>query len=719
LPLGSAAGIRSFFEPKSVAVAGVSKDPNKLGSIIFANLMASAEEGSLHASVYALNPAHDHIGPHRCYPTIRSLPSVPELLVVAVPVALTPELVEDAARAGVKAAVLVPSGYAEAGRGELEKGIGAVARRHGMRILGPNTIGLLDTRSGVNSLFLRPTKRLPDGSEVAALLKPLKGDVAIVAQSGHLGEIIAEELAAQGVGIRALVGTGNQLDVSVEDVIRYFADDQHTRVVAVYLEGVRDGRRFMRAAAYAAKKKPLVVLKVGKTTAGARAALTHTASLVGDYQVCQAAFRQAGVLEAGSLTELLDYCVSFSILPRTAGRRLVIVTNAGGVGAMAADEAGKSGLDAKPLSVAEVHKMRSAFRDSGFVSNASFNNPIDLTASATTSEFVKATELALGLPDYDLILIFPSHQSPAIDHDVARRLEGVVSSARKPVCMCVMGSSELAVRNHKYFMANRIPSFPTPERAVRALSAVPAYESLRTEARPPADLPPKPLIALGRIRGPLPQPAVARLLRAYGIGEPKSAVVRSPRDLRKGEEVGFPVACKLLSRRLLHKTDAGGVILGVDGRPELSAAFFRFKKLAERKGLSFEGMLVQEMVNDGVEIILGGTRDTTFGPTILFGVGGSHAELFRDYSLGIAPLTMEQAMTLMNRSRLSPALDGYRGGPPVNRRELARIVSSFSKIMVENPSIEQIEVNPLIATKESILALDARAILAPRNSHPR
>ncbi|HME19561.1 MAG TPA: acetate--CoA ligase family protein [Nitrososphaerales archaeon] len=718
MPSGSTAGIRSFFEPKSVAVAGVSEDPNKLGSIIFANLVANAEEGSLRATVYALNPAHSRIGLHACYPTIRSLPSVPELLIIAVPVALTPKLVEDAARAGVKAVVMVPSGFAEAGREELEKGIGAVARRHGMRILGPNTIGLLDTRSGVNSLFLRSTKKLPDGSEVVALLKPLKGDVAVITQSGHLGEVVAEELAAEGVGIRALVGAGNQLDVSVEEIIRYFADDPHTRVVAVYLEGVRDGRRFMRAAAYATKKKPLVVLKVGKTAAGARAALTHTASLVGDYQVYQAAFRQAGVVEAGSITELLDCCVSLSMLPRTAGRRLVIVTNAGGVGAIAADEAGKSGLDAKPLSDAEVQMMHSAFRDAGFASNASFNNPIDLTASATTGEFVRAAELALGLPDYDLALIFPSHQTPAIDADIAIRLEGVVSGARKPVCMSVMGSSELAVKIHNHFMANGIPSFPTPERAVRALSAVPTCEALRTDARAPADLVPRPFRALSRLRGPIPQRVVARLLTAYGIHEPRSVVVRSPEDFRRGEEVGFPVACKLLSRQLLHKADAGGVILGVAARSELSSAFLRFKTLAKRRGLSFDGMLVQEMVG-GVEMILGGTRDATFGPTVLFGVGGSYTELFRDFSLGIAPLTRKEAAALVDRCRLSRALDGYRGGPLVDRKELARIVSSFSRIMGENPAIDQIEVNPLVATRKDILALDARVITAPRKPRRR
>ena len=220
--------MKSFFQPRSVAVAGVSTDPNKMGSIIFSNLLSNQKKGLLKAGVYALNPAHDRIGDEPCYPSIAALPEVPELLIVAVPESLTPGLMRTAARAGVKAAVVVTSGYAEAGKGDVEKAIGEDAAKHGMRILGPNTIGLQDTRSGVDSLFLRPTKELPDGSEVVSLLSPLEGEVAIITQSGHLGETISAELASNGVGIRALVGTGNQLDVSVADVIQYFADDPHT-----------------------------------------------------------------------------------------------------------------------------------------------------------------------------------------------------------------------------------------------------------------------------------------------------------------------------------------------------------------------------------------------------------------------------------------------------------------------------------------------------------
>ncbi len=706
------AGVRSFFDPRSVAVAGVSNDPLKLGSIIFANLCENADRGLLKASVYALNPAHSRVAGRPCYPTIGALPEVPEMLVIAVPVSLTLDIARQAADAGVKALVMVTSGFAEAGREELEREIGALAASSGMRVLGPNTIGLLDTRSGVDTLFLRPTKTLPDGREIPSLLKPLTGDVAIITQSGHLGEIVSEALAADGVGIRALVGTGNQLDVSVEDVLDYFADDEATKVIALYLEGVSDGRGFMRAAARAVKKKPVVVFKVGKTGVGARAALTHTASLVGDYQVYQAAFRKCGLVEATGLQEIVDYSVSFSMLPAAPGRRLVVITNAGGVGAIAADEAEKSGLAVPQMSRAAERRLRSEFNGAGFVSNAALGNPIDLTASVTTEEFVRVAEFALGLPEFDSALLLPTHQAPSISHDISARLAEVISRAHKPTCVCVMGQSELAAHVHGDFLRRRIPSFPTPERAVRALSAAAAYRASRTPTGTLA--PPRRsdhVRSLGRFSGLLPHPQAEGLLRSYGIEMPKSSLVLSIRDLGRAEEVGFPVACKLLSKGLIHKTEAGGVVLGVRSRVDLASAFSRFQKLASELGVPFDGMLVQKMVPKGIEMILGGTRDPAFGPTVLFGAGGTYAELLRDHSVAVAPVTRSEAGEMVGNTKMAPVLKGYRGGPSANLGKLFDVISRFSRIMVENPSVEQMEVNPLTATEKGVFAIDARVIM--------
>ena len=701
--------IRSFFEPESVAVAGVSTDPNKLGSIIFANMMENHEKGTLSAKVYAVNPAHDRIGDNPCYSSIASLPETPELLVVAVPESLTLGLIRQAAKAGVKAAVIVTSGYAESGREDVEKEIGRIASKRGMRILGPNTIGLIDTWSGVDSLFLRPTKTLPDGRKISSLRKPLKGGVVVITQSGHLGEVIAEELAANGVGIRALVGTGNQLDVSVEDVIQYFADDPYTKVMAVYLEGVRDGRRFVEVAAGATRKKPLVVLKVGKTQVGARAALTHTASLVGDYAVYQAAFRKCGVIEASSTQELVDYSVSLSMLPHRSGRRTVIVTNAGGVGAISADEAEEAGLQVAPLGKDDQRRLRSVFRGEGFAASAALGNPIDLTASASTDAFVAAAKHVLSLPQYDLGLLLPTHQTPAIGTEIANKLSPAIVGAKKPVAVCVIGNSDLASRIHREFMSNGIPSFPTPERAARALAAGASFEDYARKAvRLPTGRRGRPRMVR---RSSLSRLEVDQLLRSYGIVGPKSVTIRTGADLHNLRRFPFPVACKLLSDQPLHKKDIGGVVLGIRTTAEAESVFTRFSRLASRKGISFGGMLVQQMVGDGVELILGSTRDQTFGPVVALGTGGTYTELVRDYALAVAPVSSEEVKEMLSLTRLARILGGYRGGPEVNQGKLCKLVSSFSRIMVDNPSIQQLEVNPLIATATNILAVDARMIL--------
>jgi len=705
-------GMSSFFEPRSIAVAGVSTDPNKLGSIIFANMIENQKKGVLKAPVYALNPARARIGDQPCYPSIAALPEAPELLIVAVPESQTLALIRAAAQAGVKAAVMITGGYAEIGKGDVEKEIGHAAAKHGMRILGPNTIGLVDTWSGVDSLFLRPTKTMPDGSQVISMLKPLKGEVAIITQSGHLGEVVAEELAASGVGVRAIVGTGNQLDVSVEDVIEYFAEDDHTRVISVYLEGVRDGRRFMEAAASAVKRKPLVVFKVGKTGAGARAALTHTASLVGNYDVYHAALRQTGAIEAQSLQELVDFSVSLLMLPPTKGRRMAIVTNAGGVGAIAADEAAKMGLQVEPLGNEARRKILSTFSGEAFVSNASLGNPVDLTASVSSDQFVKVVELVAAQPRYDLLLALPTHHAPGMQYDIGEKLGDVIKKSGKAVACCVIGNSEFAGRIHMGLMSSGIPSFPTPERTVHALAVAPEYAAMKKAVWENGVLP-KRRRRFGRRTGPLAPREVSSILRSYAIEQPKSVIVEKAKDLQELGGLGFPVACKLLSPHVLHKTELGGVALDVGDVEEAKRAFVRFQNLATREHAKFEGMLVQEMVEGGVELLLGGTRDPTFGPVVVLGLGGIYTELLREYRLAVSPVTAKEARRMLIGETLVKVLGGYRGGPKVNINRVCEVVSAFSSILVDNPSIEQMEVNPLVATRSRILAVDARIMLGP------
>lgn len=708
---GGVHGMKSFFEPGCIAVAGVSTDPNKLGSIVFANLLANRNKGILKARIYALNPAHERIGDQRAYPSLASLPETPELLIIAVPESQTLGLIESATNQGVNAAIIITSGYAEAGKKDVEARVAGLAARSGMRILGPNTIGVVDTVSGVDSLFLSPTKTLPDGSQIQSLLRPLPGGIVIITQSGHLGQTVAEELASRGIGIRALVGTGNQADVSVEDVLEYFTEDLKTTAIALYIEGVKDGRRFLEVARRASRKRPLVAFKAGKTAGGARAALTHTASLVGDYDAYRAAFRQAGIAEAADLEELVDCTLALSVLPRPAGGRLAIVTNAGGVGAIAADEAQRLGLKTDPLGKAATDRLREAFKGSGFIANASLVNPIDLTASSGTDEFVEVVKKVADLDEYDMMLIIPTHQTPAMAADVARRLVAALGGAEKPVCVCVIGRSDLAAKIRREFAEGAIPVFPTPERAVRAMAAALDYSRWRPVS--------PPSLRIGRghatwAQGPMRWQEMVKLLKAYEIVGPRSVVVRSTGDLRTLGGVGFPAACKLLSRDLSHKTEVGGVALGVKNVEDARSWFSRFRSEARDQGLGFDGMLVQEMVQGDVEVILGGTRDPAFGPVVVVGLGGTYAELLREYSLAVAPVTPSQAGEMINRTGLGQILDGYRGRPKINSAPLRGAISRFSKILGENPSVEQIEVNPLIVTKDRVMAIDPRASVRNR-----
>lgn len=693
-------GLESFFEPKSIAVAGASTDPEKLGSIIFANLLANRRSGALRAKVFALNPAHAAIGSEPCYPSLEALPEIPELLIVAVPAHMTLGMVKSAGAAGVKAVILIAGGYAEVGNAREEREILGVARKHKMRVLGPNTIGLVDTRSGVDSLFIRSTKKFPDGGELVSHVKPIPGRVVVVTQSGFLGQAVASELAVRGVGVRAIVGVGNQLDVSVEEVLEHFAYDGHVKVIAVYLEGLRDGRRFMRAAGLG---KPVVVFKIGKTERGARAALTHTASMVGDYDVYRAAFAQSGVTEAQTLQELTDFALALEMLPRRPGGRVAILTNAGGVGVVAADEAVRLGLRVERLARSSERRLRVEFAGSRFMANSSLANPIDLTASVSSDDFARLTGLVLGLSEYDAALVLPTHQAPGMLFDVGERFADAVVKSGKPVSFCVIGEDEMAKRIRRELAGRGVPSFPTPERAVRALAAAAYYAGHRKpRSRPSAvDVTVQPA---NRLR-PVVGAQVRRLLRRYGIQEPRSVVLGPevrPIGLR------FPVVCKLVAKGVVHKTEIGGVVVNVGDQTGVEKAHRRFVNLASRRGVEFEGVLVQEMMR-GAELLLGTTRDPTFGPIVTLGLGGTQAELMKELRLAIAPISADEARSLLIGTRMARVLGGYRGGPEVDIAKLCGVVSRFSRILVENPSLAEAEVNPLIASEDGLFAVDSRA----------
>ena len=709
-------GVESFFAPRSIAIAGVSVNPSKVASVIFSNLIRNARSGLLKASVYAINPRYRKIGDEPCYRDVDSLPEVPELFVVAVPLGLTVDLVRQACNRGSKAIIIITGGFGEAGHEDLEAEIRSITSAKGVRVLGPNTIGLLDTTSGVDTLFLPTTKKLPSGREVVSLNPPSKGGVVIVTQSGHLGEIIAEELGANQIGVRALVGVGNQLDVSIGDVVEHFADDPQTKVVALYLEGLKDGRRFLREVSRAAKSKPVVVFKLGKSQAGARAALTHTASMVGDYQVYCSAFRKAGLLEAETLEDLVDYCTALSLAPAASGNRILIITNAGGSGAIAADRSDRTGLRVEPLSDRTVSGIRSAFADSSFIRIVSLNNPLDLTATATTEEFVAISEYLVTSPDYDLMVVVPTHQPPSIEYDIVEGIVKVAKKTKKPVVVCIMGTSELAHMLHSEFLSNGVASFPSPERAIGALWALVQSQKLRAGISPPEELRSDDRISwLKERNGFLLQLDASRLLAEYGIDSGRWIVASSKEDLAKAvRTIGFPLVCKLLSKDLIHKTEKNAVRLNVKSRAELASTFEELRALAAQSKLHFDGVLVQEMLEKGVEMILGSLRDPTFGPTVILGMGGVYTEVLKDFAMGVAPVDESEAADMIASLRMRTLLRGFRNLRKTDEAALAAVVAKFSRMLVENPSLKEAEINPLIAVGGRMVAVDSRIIVRQR-----
>lgn len=702
--------IEAFFNPKGIAIVGVSSDPSKPSSAIFKRLLENKEAGLLRAPLYPVNPKYKEIDGHKVYPSVSAIEGDVDLVVISIPAELTPGVVEDCGRKGVRAAVVISGGFAEAGRRDLEEKLVSTARKYGMRVMGPNTIGLLDPYSGVDTLFLPRRKRLSTGEELESLPEPRPGNLAIITQSGALGEIIMDTLNESGVGIRALIGVGNQADLGVEEFIEYFAEDERTRAILLYLEGVRDGRRFMKSAHKASKKKPIIALKAGKSSAGAKAAFTHTASMVGDIEVYRGMFKQVGIVEARDIEELVDFGKAFSYLDPPKGKRLLVLSNAGGAAVLASDIAPQYGLQLPAVGDEEARRLEELKGRGAILPMVVISNPLDLTGSATNEAMIEAYRALAFSDKFDMHIVIPTHQPPTIDERVIQGIADVAKEAGKPVVGCEMGESEWSKLFRRLMDGAGIPSYPTPERAVRALYGLTLYR--RKEA---IDL---ELAEEDRLtwlpRGEMDMETASRVLEEYGIRVPESGFAGTPEDAsRIAEMIGFPVVLKAKVAGISHKTDIGGVVVGLENGRDVERAFKEVSRRVSAAGFSFQGAYVQRLVS-GVEIILGSVRDEQFGPIITVGVGGVYAELLRDISVRVAPVSKEEALEMLNEIKLKKLLEGFRGMEGVDKGELAELIARFSRILPENPSIEQMEINPLMGRGRELYAVDVRGLIKLR-----
>ncbi|MEQ8762830.1 MAG: acetate--CoA ligase family protein [Planctomycetota bacterium] len=699
-----------IFRPRSVAVVGASRKHDSLGRVVLKNLLA----GDFTGTIFPVNPNATSIHGLKCYPRVADIPDPVDLAIVVVPADSVPGVAEDCASASVGGLVVISAGFAEIGGAgtDREKALVKQARSAGMRLVGPNCMGVLNTEPGVRM----------NGS--FAPVWPERGPIALISQSGAMGVAILNQAASLQVGLSKFISIGNKPDVNANDVLEYLRDDPETSVILLYLESFGDPRAFVRIAREITPHKPIVLVKAGRTAAGAAAASSHTGALVGSDSAVDALLGQCGVLRVESIEALFDVGSSLAFQPLPKGRRVVVVTNAGGPGILATDALERSGLEV-PALADEVKDRLREFSPA----EASLKNPIDLTGGARPEQFQQALEVLLAREDVDAaltIFVEPVIREPGA---VAEAIGAVEARRIKPVLSCFVAREVVldSLRNHEDGLR---PVFVYPESAVRGLAALAHYREIRETPRGEVrrfDVDrEKAAEILGRLSadggGFLSEPEAYAVLEAYGIPVARYGMVRSADDAVKvAEEIGGSVVMKLIARSVAHKSDIGGVMVDVQGEQEIRDGFHilvRNAKTHGGEGLELEGILVQEMVRGGREMILGMKQDPVFGPVLLFGLGGIYVEVLEDVALRLAPITDREAHEMVRSIRAFPLLEGVRGEPPASIEAIEEVLQRLSQLVDDFECLEAIDINPFLALEQARrgLAVDARIVVAASKS---
>ncbi|HEV8308835.1 MAG TPA: acetate--CoA ligase family protein [Methylomirabilota bacterium] len=676
------ADLTPVFAPRRVAVLGVSRNPEKLGHRLLRNLLEAGFDGEL----FPVNPSAEAILGVPSVPGVRDLPEGIDLALVSVPAPAVVGVVRELGARGCRAAVVLASGFGETGEAgqAVQAEVAAIARATGMRVVGPNCMGVVNVPGRLNGSYFWDVPRAPGG-------------ISFVSQSGAYGGLFFREARARRLGVARFLSIGNQADVGFPECLDWLAGDAGTRVAALFVEGVRDGRAFVEAARRLARAKAVVAFKVGRGDAGRRAAGSHTGSLVGAYATYRAALTSAGVVVADDTDAFFD---AIAVLDAHGARpprdgSLAILTVSGGPSVAAADAAEAAGLTVPALSPALRRRLRPhlpAFGADG--------NPVDMTPQMDRDQFAPAVRLVLeadevaGALAIDVGLDQPAYGDAVVSAQAA---------TGKPVVACTADTPELDTR----LRAAGIPIFPTPERAVRAYRALVGYGAGRHRPvparRPPRSLPAPAAARLREEEGPLDYETSRAILESYGVPFPQDAVATSAgHALSIAGKIGYPVVVKTARPGILHKTEAGGVIRDVRDDQALEAAC---RSLDERLGGG--PYLIQEQVAPGIELLAGGRRDPQLGPTVVFGLGGVLAELFREVALRLGPLAPEDAREMLREGRAAALLRGFRGAPPCEEAPLAAVLIGIGDLLVDHPEVLELDVNPLIAAGTRVVAVDA------------
>ncbi len=691
--LATNASLRPFFQPSSVAVVGASRKPNSIGSRILNAVISVGFKGS----VYPVNPKADMLRNLKAYPNLAALPETPDLVIVAVPAEIVDSVIDQCAARGARAVIVITAGFAEvggAGKARQQKLLEKI-RGYGMRMVGPNCLGIINTdpRIRLNASF--------------APEFPPEGNLAFSSQSGALGLAVIATARERGLGLASFVSVGNKADVSGNDLLQFWEEDPRTKVILLYLESFGNPRRFARIAKRVGREKPIVAVKAGRTGAGRRAAGSHTAALAADDVATEALFHQTGVIRADTLGEMFDLAAALSSQPLPKGRRVALLTNAGGLGILCADACEAHGLVVQEIAKETQQRLRDFLPPA-----ASVVNPVDMIASASAEDFSRAIAILLAAAELDALIVLTINIGLPDIAAIRRRVHSAVAKARaagneKPVLTCIMDS--VRMRNIRKPRGERLPNYTFPEDAARVLGKLARYAEWR-------DRPEGIIFEFDDIRSQdaraictnarqkhgaswLAAQDTRNVLSAFGLPMPPGGIGTTADDAAKiAAQIGFPVALKLASRTIVHKTEFGGVRLDLASEAAVQRAFAEIQqRVAKEHRLDeMEGVLVQPMIRGGVEVMVGVTQDPLFGPLIGFGLGGIHVEILKDVCFRVTPITDRDAAEMVRSIKGYRLLEGYRGYPAADVPAIEELLLRVARLVEEVPDISELDLNPVI-----------------------
>ncbi|MFH1234976.1 MAG: bifunctional acetate--CoA ligase family protein/GNAT family N-acetyltransferase [Candidatus Diapherotrites archaeon] len=696
--------LKKLFNPDSIAVIGASNTPGSVGFALMKNLVGSGFEGT----IYPVNPKRKNVMGIHCYKSMQEVPETPEMAIIAIPAIAVPSVVQECIAKGTKSFVVLSAGFGEIGEDgkKIEIELKKIIDENNGTLLGPNCLG-----------FIRPDIKL---NASFATRNAIPGKIALISQSGALCSGILDWALKQEVGFKYFISVGAMLDINFSDLIDSFSSDHEVQCIVMYMESIKNARKFMSSARAFSRNRPIIVAKSGKYGESAKAAISHTGSLAGNTEVFDAAFKRAGIIRVDTIQDMFNCSEALAKLPLPKGNRLAIVTNAGGPGVMAADA-----IIENRCSLAKLSQKSMAELEKEMPMHWSRNNPVDILGDSLPDRYRKALEVVLNDENIDGTIVIFSPQAISEPLETAKAVLEVCRKSDKPVLVSWMGES-FVEEARKYFRKNGIPDYNTPEEAVRVFSYLYSFsENRKLLYETPREIPltvKRDSALIRKIISSYTKDRMAvmnendskKILAQYGMPVNETMFAKTAAEaVRHAKKIGFPVAMKISSKKITHKTDVGGIELNLLTESAVVKAFNGLKKrVKEKTGISIDGVSIQQMVKStGPEVIIGASRDPIFGSVILFGAGGISVELYKDKAIALPPLDQKLAARLIGETKVSQMLKGFRSRKPVNMEELERILVHFSKLIVDYPEIKEVDLNPVIPCEDRLFVVDARIVL--------